>query len=63
MDPDVEVARLRLMKTNHQTQHFRLEGKLLKHFPQKIEKQKGFIAEFPRDQETRTCPSAAPGEG
>ncbi|MBO5568023.1 MAG: DEAD/DEAH box helicase family protein, partial [Clostridia bacterium] len=54
MDLDVDVARLRLMKADHQTQHFRLEDKLLKYFPQEIEKQRGYIAAFQQDMQTLT---------
>ena len=54
MDLDVDVARLRLMKADHQTQHFRLEDKLLKFFPQEIEKQQGYIAGFQQDVQTLT---------
>ena len=33
MDLDVDVARLKLMKASHQSQQFRLEDNLLRHFP------------------------------
>ncbi len=38
MDLDVEVARLKLMKADHQSKQYRLEDQLLKYFPQEIEK-------------------------
>ena len=40
-DLDVDVARLRLMKADHQSQQYRLEDRLLKHFPQEIERNQG----------------------
>lgn len=52
MDLDIDVARLKLMKANHQSQQYRLEDNLLKHFPEQIEKNKGFIEGFKADMET-----------
>ena len=52
MDLDVDVARLKLMKASHQSQQFRLEDNLLKHFPEQIEQNKGFIAGFEADMRT-----------
>ena len=52
MDLDVDVARLRLMKADHQSKQFRLEDQLLWYFPQEIEKNNGFIAGFQKDLET-----------
>ena len=49
MDLDIDVARLRLMKANHQSQQYRLEDNLLKYFPEQVEKNKGFIAGFEAD--------------
>lgn len=43
MDLDVEVAKLKIMKADHQSKQFRLEDNLLKYFPEKIEESKGFI--------------------
>lgn len=37
MDLDVDVARLRLMKADHQSQQYRLEDQLLKVFPRQLE--------------------------
>jgi hypothetical protein len=34
MNLDNDVARLRMLKSEHQSQHYRLEDSLLKHFPQ-----------------------------
>ena len=52
MDLDVDVARLRLLKANHQSQQYRLEDDLLKHFPEQIEQNKGFVAGFTADMAT-----------
>ena len=52
MDLDVDVARLRLMKADHQSQQYRLEDRLLKHFPKEIERNKGFLRGFEQDQAT-----------
>ena len=43
MDLDIEVARLKVLKADHQSQQYRLEDKLLKYFPEKIEKSRGYI--------------------
>lgn len=52
MDLDVDVARLKLMKANHQSQQYRLEDNLLRHFPEQVEQCKGFIAGFEADMKT-----------
>ena len=52
MDLDVDVARLKLMKANHQSQQYRLEDNILRHFPEQIEQNKGFIAGFRADMQT-----------
>lgn len=49
MDLDVEVARLKLLKANHQSTKYRLEDNLLKHFPESIERHKGYIKGFEQD--------------
>jgi hypothetical protein len=36
MNLDIEVAKLRMLKSEHSSQHYRLEDQLLKHFPQQI---------------------------
>ena len=51
-DLDVDVARLRLMKADHQSKRYRLEDQLLKVFPQQIEMNKGYIAGFEKDLQT-----------
>ena len=49
MDLDVDVARLKLMKANHQSQQYRLEDNLLRYFPEQIEQNKKFIEGFHAD--------------
>ena len=39
MDLDIDVARLKVLKADHQSQQYRMEDKLLKYFPAEIEKQ------------------------
>jgi len=52
MDLDVDVARLRLMKADHQSKQYRLEDQLIRYFPQVMEEQKGYIAGFKADLDT-----------
>ena len=52
MDLDVDVAKLKLLKANHQSQQFRLEDQILKEFPEKIEMFKGYIEGFKADIQT-----------
>lgn len=52
MDLDIDVAKLKLMKANHQSQQYRLEDNLLKHFPEQIEQNKGYIEGFKQDMKT-----------
>ena len=52
MDLDVDVARLRLMKANHQSQQYRLEDNILRHFPAQIEESKSFLSGFEADMKT-----------
>ena len=49
MDLDVDVARLKVLKADHQSQQYRLEDKLMKYFPAEIEKTQGFIKGFQSD--------------
>ena len=49
MDLDIEVARLRLLKADHQSQHYRLEDNLMKYYPESIEAAKGRIAGAEKD--------------
>ena len=52
MDLDIEVARLKVLRADYQSQHFRLEDQLLKYFPAEIEKQHGFIRGYEADMQT-----------
>ena len=53
MDLDIEVARLRLLKANHQSQRFQMEDRLLKYFPAELEKCRAQVGGFEADLETR----------
>ena len=48
MDLDVDVARLKVLKADHQSQQYRLEDKLMKYFPAEIEKTRGSSRAFSR---------------
>ena len=52
MDLDVDVARLKLMKASHQSQQFRLEDNLLRHFPEQIRQNESFVDGFTADMQT-----------
>ena len=52
MDLDVDVARLKLMKASHQSQQFRLEDNLLRHFPEQIRQNESFVEGFTADMQT-----------
>jgi hypothetical protein len=49
MQLDIEVAKLRLLKSEHQSQQYRLEDDLRLNFPKNIERYKGFIEGFNAD--------------
>ena len=52
MDLDIDVARLKVLKADHQSQQYRMEDKLLKYFPAEIERQTGYIHGFEADIKT-----------
>ena len=52
MDLDIDVARLRLLKSDHQSNQYRMEDDLLKRFPEKIKENEGFIAGLEADMKT-----------
>jgi len=52
MDLDIDVARLRLLKSDHQSHQYRMEDDLLKRFPEKIKENEGFIAGLEADMKT-----------
>lgn len=54
MDLDIEVARLKVLKADHQSQQYRMEDKLLKYFPAEIERQTGLIHSCEADIQTVT---------
>lgn len=64
MDLDIEVAKLKLLKASHQSTKYRLEDNLLKHFPESIERHKGYIKGFEQDIVTLTdhTPKVLQGE-
>ena len=62
MDLDIDVARLKVLKADHQSQQYRMEDKLLKYFPAEIEKQTGYIHGFEADIKTvKAHPQIAEG--
>nr|WP_278849255.1 LPD11 domain-containing protein [Enterocloster clostridioformis] len=52
MDLDIDVARLKVLKADHQSQQYRMEDKLLKYFPAEIEKHTGYIHGYEADIQT-----------
>ncbi|MDV5040826.1 SNF2-related protein [Faecalibacterium duncaniae] len=52
MDLDVQVAKLKVLRGDFQNQKYRLEDKLLKTFPEEIQKQKTRIAALQQDSQT-----------
>ena len=49
MDLDIDVARLKVLKADHQSKQYRLEDQLLKYFPAEIEKHHEFIRGLEND--------------
>jgi hypothetical protein len=49
MNLDIEVAKLRLLKSEHQAQHYRLEDNLLTHYPKQEASAKATIKGLERD--------------
>ena len=49
MDLDVQVAKLKVLRSDYQHQKYRLEDKLLKHYPEEIQKAKNRIAALKND--------------
>ena len=52
MDLDIDVARLKILKADHQSRQFRMEDNVLRYFPEQIREAEGFIAGFQKDMET-----------
>lgn len=55
MDLDIEVARLKVLKADYQSQQYKLEDNLLKYFPAEIEKQEGNVRGLEADIQTVTA--------
>lgn len=53
MDLDVQVAKLRLLKSSHQSQKYQLEDRLLQYFPREIAATKAAISGCEADTKTR----------
>lgn len=51
MDLDIDVARLKVLKADHQSKKYRLEDQLLKYFPAEIERYQSYIKGFEKDIE------------
>jgi hypothetical protein len=51
MNLDIEVSKLKLLKADHQSKHYRLQDDLLQNFPKRIEASKGHIEGFKADME------------
>lgn len=51
MDLDVEVAKLRIMKADHDSKKYRLQDRLRKFFPENIERNKALLEGLQRDTE------------
>ena len=52
MDLEVEVAKLRLLKSEYQSTQYQLEDRLLKRYPEQIKKKEAQIAGIKADQKT-----------
>ena len=52
MDLDAQVAKLKVLKADHQSQKYRLEDKLLTQFPADIQQQRAHISALKTDAET-----------
>ena len=62
MQLDIDVAQLRLLKSEHQSQQYRLEDNVAKYYPEAIEKHKGYLVGFRTDIETLSA-HPLPNEG
>ena len=52
MDLEVELAKLRLLKSEYQSTQYQLEDRLLKRYPEQIKKKEAQIAGIEVDQKT-----------
>ena len=55
MDLDVEVTKLKLMKADHQSKHYKLEDQLLRSFPEQIQQDRISLKGMEKDMETLTA--------
>ena len=62
MDLDVQVAKLRLLKSSHQSQKYQLEDRLMQYFPREIAAAKAAITGCEADIKTRDA-HPAPADG
>ena len=62
MNLEVEVSKLRLLKSSFQNQHYQLEDDLARSFPREIAEAKAWISELEKDIQTRDA-HPAPEEG
>ncbi len=53
MDLDVDVARLKMMKADHQSKQHRLEDQIIRAFPEAIQQQNAMVAGFEKDIQIR----------
>ena len=63
MDLDIEVSRLKLLKSSYQNQRYRLEDSLLKYFPQRIKEIKNSIEGYKNDIKRIENNTHLPNEG
>lgn len=54
MDLEVEVAKLRLLKSEYQSTQYQLEDRLLKRYPEQIKKKEAQIAGIEVDQKRQS---------
>ena len=52
MNLEVDVARLKVLKADHQSRQFRMEDNVLRYFPEQIKEAEGFIAALEKDMAT-----------
>ena len=62
MDLDIQVAKLKMLRTGFQSEHYRLEDRLLKYYPEEIQRQKSLIAGLENDTEFLKTHPAPKGE-
>ena len=52
MELDVDVSKLKIMKSAHQSKQFQMQDQLLKYFPEQIAQYQGFIRGLEADMKT-----------